>query len=255
MALFQKSVLKKYIGDINKELLHTAWQQFQFNFHNTTKQQNIRNAQEEQYQEGFLRELFTDVLGYTLNPQPNFNLTTEYKNEKDSKKADGAILNGEQVVAVIELKGTDTTDLAKVESQAFSYKNNQKGCTYIITSNFEKLRLYINDATDFEEFNLFTLSQERFTLLYLCLQKDNLLAHVPLHIKQASLAAEENVTRKLYADYSTFKKKLYHNIVALNPQYDKLVLFKKTQKLLDRFLFIFFAEVRVRLYHPSMHGC
>lgn len=247
MALFQKSVLKKYIGDINKELLHTAWQQFQFNFHNTTKQQNIRNAKEEQYQEGFLRELFTDVLGYTLNPQPNFNLTTEYKNEKDSKKADGAILNGEQVVAVIELKGIDTTDLAKVESQAFSYKNNQKGCTYVITSNFEKLRLYINDATDFEEFNLFTLSQERFTLLYLCLQKDNLLAHVPLHIKQASIAAEENVTRKLYADYSTFKKKLYHNIVALNPQYDKLVLFKKTQKLLDRFLFIFFAEDRLLL--------
>jgi type I restriction-modification system DNA methylase subunit len=247
MALFQKSVLKKYLGDINKELLQTSWQQFQLHFHNAAKQQNIRNANEVQYQEGFLRELFTDVLGYTLNPQPNFNLTTEYKNEKDSKKADGAILNGEQVVAVIELKGTDTTDLANVETQAFGYKNNQKGCTYIITSNFEKLRLYINDATEFEEFNLFTLSQERFALLYLCLQKDNLLAHVPLHIKQASLAAEENVTRKLYADYSTFKKKLYHNIVALNPQYDKLVLFKKTQKLLDRFLFIFFAEDRLLL--------
>lgn len=84
-------------------------------------------------------------------------------------------------------------------------------------------------------------------MLYLCLQKDNLLAHVPLHIKQASHAAEESITRKLYADYSTFKKKLYHNIVDLNPQYDKLVLFKKTQKLLDRFLFIFFAEDRLLL--------
>lgn len=136
MGLFQKSVLKKYLNDINKSLLETAWQQYQLHFHNTAKQQNIRNSKEEQYQEGFLRELFCDVLGYTLNPQPNFNLTTEYKNEKDSKKADGAILNGEQVVAVMELKGTDTNDLAKVESQAFNYKNNQKGCTYIITSNF-----------------------------------------------------------------------------------------------------------------------
>jgi hypothetical protein len=33
----------------------------------------------------------------------------------------------------------------------------------------------------------------------------------------------------------------------MNPQYDKLVLFKKTQKLLDRFLFIFFAEDRLLL--------
>ena len=33
----------------------------------------------------------------------------------------------------------------------------------------------------------------------------------------------------------------------LNPQHDKLLLFKKTQKLLDRFLFIFFAEDRLLL--------
>jgi hypothetical protein len=32
------------------------------------------------------------VLGYTLNPDPNFDLTSELKNEKGSKKADGAIL-------------------------------------------------------------------------------------------------------------------------------------------------------------------
>lgn len=84
-----------------------------------------------------------DVLGYTLNLQPGFNLTTEYKNEKDSKKADGAILKGGAVRAVIELKGTNTTDLAKIAAQAFGYLHNQKGCTYVITSNFEKLRFYI----------------------------------------------------------------------------------------------------------------
>lgn len=30
----------------------------------------------------------------------------------------------------------------------------------------------------------------------------------------------------------------------LNPEYDALTLFKKSQKLLDRFLFLFFAEDR-----------
>lgn len=247
MPLFQQAVIRKYIADVPKQTADAAWLIFQQHFHNTAIQQNIRNAKEEQYQEGFLRELFVAVFGYTLNPQPDFNLTTEYKNEKDSKKADGAILHAGQVTAIIELKGTETTDLGKVESQAFNYKNNQKSCTYVITSNFEKLRFYINDAVEWEEFDLFTLSFERFALLYACLHKDNLLSDVPLQMKQASVAAEENITRKLYADYSQFKKKLFHNITSMNPQHDKLLLFKKTQKLLDRFLFIFFAEDRLLL--------
>lgn len=110
MALFQQSVLKKHLNDLPKEHLQAAWTTFRTHFHDPVKQQNIYNAKEEQYQEGFLRELFVDVLGYTLNPSPGFNLTTEYKNEKDSKKADGAILKDTAVAAVNELKGTDTTD-------------------------------------------------------------------------------------------------------------------------------------------------
>lgn len=247
MPLFQQSVLKKYLTDLDQTPLQKSWQLFTNLFHNSSKQENIRNAKEEQYQEGFLRELFVQVLGYTLNPEPDFNLTTEYKNEKDSKKADGAILKNGAVMGVIELKGTDTTDLAKVETQAFGYKNNQKGCTYIITSNFEKIRFYINDAIDFEEFNLFLLTKDEFALLYLCLHKDNLLKDIPLKLKQASITEEENVTKKLYSDYSTFKKLLFKNITELNPQYDKLLLFQKTQKLLDRFLFILFAEDRLLL--------
>ncbi|HET7117645.1 MAG TPA: DNA methyltransferase, partial [Hanamia sp.] len=62
-----------------------------------------------------------------------------------------------------------------------------------------------------------------------------------------SVAREENVTKQLYADYSAFKRKLFQNVAEQNPQYDKLLLFKKTQKLLDRFLFIFFAEDRLLL--------
>ena len=42
-------------------------------------------------------ELFVKILGYTLNPEPSFNLTTELKNIINSKKADGAILKGENI--------------------------------------------------------------------------------------------------------------------------------------------------------------
>lgn len=96
MALFQQSVLKKHLNDLNKEPLQQAGSRFTTHFHDPVKQRNIRNAKEKHYQEGFLRELFVDVLGYTLNPSPGFNLSNEYKNEKDSKKTDDAILKAKE---------------------------------------------------------------------------------------------------------------------------------------------------------------
>ncbi len=254
MSLFQKSVLKKYLKGLESEKVDEAFQTFTSHFHNETIQKNIRNANEEQYQEGFLRDLFVNVFGYTLNPDKDFNLTTELKNIKDSKKTDGAILKGEKALAVIELKGTNTTDLSKVESQAFGYKNNQPGCNYVITSNFEKIRFYIDNAVDFEEFNLFELSKERFEILWLCLSANYLLNDIPKKIKSESLTQEENVTKKLYKDYSLFRNEIFNSIQKENPEYDKLTLFKKTQKLLDRFLFILFAEDRLLLPPNSIRA-
>lgn len=244
MALFQNAVIKKYLQAQNKEQLKEKWLQFQQHFHNPTIQENIRNSKEEQYQGEFLIDLFVNILGYTKNPQPYFNLTTEYKNVKDSKKADGAILIDEKVRAVIELKGTNTTDLSKIETQAFGYKNNQLDCIYIITSNFEKIRFYIDNAIEYLEFNLFQLQPNEFELLYLCLAHENLSKGIAKSIKEESVSQEDVITKKLYKDYSLFKRELYHNLVALNPEYEPLELFKKSQKLLDRFLFIFFAEDR-----------
>jgi len=245
MPLFQQSVVKKYLNDLDKDNLQQRWAVFTSHFHNTTIQQNILNAKEEEYQEGFVRDLFVNVLGYTLNPQPHFNFVLEKKTEADSTRSDGAILQGGKVVGVIELKDTATTDLDKVEKQAFGYKHRHPDCTYVITANFQKLRFYINDAIEYEEFDLFTLTQERFALLWLCLSEQSISKNIPLLIKKESLTQEEAVTKQLYTDYSSFRKKLFYNIVELNPQYSKIELFQKTQKLLDRFLFILFAEDRL----------
>jgi type I restriction-modification system DNA methylase subunit len=244
MPLFQKSVIAKYLKTQDKTILTKQWNDFKNHFHNPTIQENIRNSKEEQYQEGFLRDLFVKILGYSLNPDANFNLTTEYKNVKDSKKADGAILIEEKVRAVIELKGTNTTDLGKIEAQAFGYKNNQPDCTYIVTSNFEKIRFYIDNAIEHIEFNLFTLTEVDFDLLYLCLGFDNIAKNIAKKIKDESLSEEDVITKKLYKDYSLFKRELHQNLVELNPDYEPLDLFKKSQKLLDRFLFLFFGEDR-----------
>lgn len=120
MLFFQKLVVLKHLKNQHKTLLSQKWNAFKAHFHNATIQDNIKTRKEEQYQEGFLRDLFVKILGYTLNPDANFNLTTELKNEKDSKKADGGILKQDStrinptVIGVIELKGTNTTDLNKI---------------------------------------------------------------------------------------------------------------------------------------------
>ena len=242
MALFQSSVLKKYLAAQASQPIQEALAAYLTYFHNPRIKENIRAAKEEQFQEGFLRELFVKILGYTINPEPDFNLTTELKNIKDSKKTDGAILKDGNALAVIELKGTDTKDLDKIRDQAFNYKNNQPDCVYVITSNFEKLRVYIDNAVDYVEFNILAMDNEQFKLLWLLLQKDNLLQGLPKKIKEESLLAEEQITKQLYKDYSAFKQELWQDLVAQNPEQDELLLYKKSQKLLDRFLFIFFAE-------------
>jgi adenine-specific DNA methylase len=101
---------------------------------------------------------------------------------------------------------------------------------------------YVDNAIDFEEFNLFTLTEDDFKVLYLILSKKSIFNEIPLKLKKESVLHEENISKQLYQDYSTFKRKIFENLVQNNPEFDQLTLFKKSQKLLDRFLFILFGE-------------
>jgi len=241
MSIFQKSVLIKHLNNLVKENVDKAFLQFKSNY-SPEKIEEIKLLKEEEYQDGFLREIFVDVLGYTLKPNENYNLVREFKNQTDSKKADGAILNGEKVEAVIELKSTATKDLTSVTQQAFNYKNNQPGCKYVITSNFQKLRFFIEYSNEYEEFDLFNLQKQDFDLLYMLLHKDSIFADLPKTIKKETRFHEQKISEQLYNDYSDFKYKIFENLVKNNQKYDKITLFEKSQKLLDRLLFIFFAE-------------
>lgn len=249
--IFQNSIVAKYLKT-QPDYVGARYEAYKAYFFNAERQENIKSSKEEQFQEGFLRELFVKILGYTINPDPSFNLTTEYKNAKDARKADGAILVNGSPVGVIELKDHKTQDLRAIETQAFGYKNNNKGVRYIVISNFEKLRFYVDDAVDCEEFDLFNLNENDFKKLYLCLAYENIISQIPLKLKEESVSEEKSITNALYKDYSVFKRELFKDICEKNvDKADKLTLFRKTQKLLDRLLFIFFAEDR-GLIPPNM---
>ena len=259
--MFQKSIIEKYLSKLDANLLHEKYELFCANYKNETKIANIRAVKEEQYQEGFIRDVFCSVLNYTIKPEPDYNILTELKNETKNKnnarKSDGAICeenNESRVRAVIELKGIDTTDLDTVARQAFDYKSHHENCNYAIVCNFERLRLYVETQIEFIEFNLFTLTFEDFCILYLLLELNQLKNDIPLKLKHETLSEEKQITDNFYADYSTFKRSLFEDMIEKNPQTDKLVLFKKTQKILDRILFILFCEDRGLLPANSVMG-
>jgi len=242
MSLFQNSVLRNYLQNIDTTPALHAYERYRSDF--LPKIANIRTSNEEQYQYGFLDDLFVKILGYTLNPSPDYNLIAEQKNLSDSKKADGAVLRDGNVIAVIELKSTKTKSMDKIVDQAFGYKHNHPTCKYVITSNFEKLRLYVEHSDKYEEFDLFELDESRFVLLYSLLAKESLWDDTSLTLKQQSKLQEENISNELYKKYATLRTNLFENIIQNNPDIDKNILLEKTQTILDRMVFIFFAEDR-----------
>lgn len=240
MSIFQKSVLTSIKQ--NESLVASRWANYQ-NY--LAKIDFIKSVKEEKFQDGFLKDIFESCLGYTLdstNPA-NFNLEREKKNETDGKKADGVIVINGEIVGIVELKDQKTKNLDSVEAQAFNYHNSHSNSKYIIISNFDELRFYIDKKTAYEKFSLFSLSYEEFKTLHLLLSYENIKDNIPLKLKEKSLGEEQRISKELYRDFSAFRTHLFDNIIKKNDM-DKSLLLRLTQKLCDRIIFILFAEDR-----------
>ena len=108
--------------------------------------------------------------------------------------------------------------------------------------DLQKLRFYIQNATDFIEFNLFNLSFENFQELYTLLSKESLEKDIPILLQSKSISKEEEITKEFYKNYSLFKTELFQNLIDKNPQFEKLSLFKKSQKLIKAQFIIYFCS-------------
>ncbi|NPA60232.1 MAG: type I restriction enzyme HsdR N-terminal domain-containing protein, partial [Epsilonproteobacteria bacterium] len=213
MSIFQKSVLKNVSQD--ESIVALRWAEYQKYLE---KLDFIKTVKEEKYQDGFLKDIFENCLGYTLDStNPNdFNLEREKKNETDGKKADGVIYVDSKVIGIIELKAQDTKNLDKIEAQAFNYHNSHTNSKYIIISNFDELRFYIDKKTAYEKFSLFNLSYEEFKKLHLLLSYESIKNDTPLTLKDKSASFEKDISNKLYKDFSAFRIHLYENLVKNN---------------------------------------
>jgi hypothetical protein len=241
MSLFQPSVLRNIKQ--NEALVATRYAEYQKYL---AKIDFISSVKEEKYQDGFLHDIFELCLGYTLDTtSPNdFNLAREEKNETGGKKADGVIFVNSIIVGVIELKAQDSKNLDVIEAQAFGYHSSHTNSKYIIISNFDELRFYVDKRSNYEKFSLFRLTYEDFQKLHLLLSYESISSGLTLKLKEQSNTFEQNISKSLYKDYSAFRTNLFDNIVSNNISIDKTALLRLTQKLCDRLVFVLFAEDR-----------
>jgi len=171
------------------------------------------------------------------------NYTREVKNKLDMKKADGVVYNNEnQPIAIIELKSSDKQISNRdIIEQAFRYKNEKPTCKYVIISNFKELNIFCQSSD--VSFDIDMTKDESYKTLYALLNEHSLENNEISRLKKISKTQEE-ITKEVYKEYSNFRLKLLINLVQNNEKISKEVIFESANKLLDRFMFILFAEDR-----------
>ena len=169
--------------------------------------------------------------------------TREVKNATDMKKADGVVYDeNNNPITIIELKSSDKKIANReIIAQAFRYKNEKPTCRYVIISNFKQLDIY-SDSSDIC-FSLDMTSSTSYTTLYALLNQTSLENNEIARLKKLSKSQEE-ITKEVYKEYSSFRLKLLNNLVDNNHELSKENIFECANKLLDRFMFILFAEDR-----------
>ncbi len=212
----------------------------------------------------FLIDIFARVLGYArhIEAPAEWHLAHEQKTLTDATKADGALgfftKETQDIRAVIELKSAGADLDAKQHhkdhkgsavDQAFAYahKSGEK-CQWVIVSNYAEVRLYhASFSGKCETFRLLDLAQEaEFQRFYFLLAREFLLAKngdsAVETLRRQSQTTEQNITVEFYAKYSAARRHLFEHLKQQNPQHDELTLLACTQRLLDRFIFIYFCE-------------
>lgn len=225
-----------------------------------------RLKQETAVEGSFLVKVFEDILGYKGPVEGSSNGYTLYPKKTVSAgggAADGAIgffgrvEKADRIVAPIELKGSEA-DLERPMARGYTpiqqgwrYANETPDCPWVIVSNYRETRLYHSAKTSqkCQRFELERLlEEEEFRRFYFCLCASNLLretGRAPLEILLEQAAGEEAaITKKFYSSYRAHRETLLQTLSLSNPATNKRRLLEKVQKLLDRALFVAFAEDR-----------
>ncbi|OYW51150.1 MAG: hypothetical protein B7Y36_06570 [Novosphingobium sp. 28-62-57] len=222
----------------------------------TIRDRSIETQKETALHGNFKQRIICEVLGYQdFNDSGNWTVDVEAQIGAGSVDlALGHFSKGERrIIAPFELKGAKTRNLDAIMpgraktpvQQAWEYASDNVGTKWVLVSNYLEIRLYsYAEGRQFHEtFDLAKLHDpteyQRFMLL-LC--ADNLLSGQTLALLDESRKEDRDITARLYSDYRTLRSDLIGAVQSALPDGDPLESIRLGQTILDRVLFIAFAE-------------
>lgn len=262
--IFNRKLLEKKLDHFSFEHIPELKNKMKIlkNWKYSLENSNLNKTKEESVQGDFLTAFFTDILGYKKRyGNKLWNINQEQKSIVDGSKSDGALGffsdDITDVRVVIELKDAKThldkkqnreLKITPVE-QAFSYASKSgRKCNWVIVSNFTEIRFYhSSDQSVYETFQITELVDEQvFKRFYYLLSSKHLINRdedsLIERLYKDNELEQEKITKDFYKDFKQTRLKLYDHLKRNNPTSDKLILFEKTQKLLDRLIFVCFCE-------------
>ena len=211
---------------------------------------------EEAIRSSFTDHILLQVLGYVpVHPSAPFTMAEE--ESLGSGSVDRALgrfsPEHREIIAPFELKGPKTRDLDAIMpgrakspvQQAWEYAIDAPGARWVLVSNCAEIRLYAfgRGRAAYERWNLATLDLPgELERLLLLLSANNLLGGATADLLAESARAEKDVTDALYRDYKQVREALIDTLDASNPGLGRAGAIEHAQTLLDRALFVAFAE-------------
>jgi hypothetical protein len=208
----------------------------------------------------FIQEVLQTVLGYRpFDPAEPY--TISFEKQIRSGAVDVAIGrfgtagDVDNIVAPFELKGPGTDDLDRVMpgrgrspvQQAWDYAIDAPGSRWVLVSNCIEIRLYgFGRGRDaYESFDLTRLDEEEeHARLWLVLSADRLLGGATDRLLRETESAYKDITDDLYGQYKDLRERLIGFLAGAvdGPNLATLQAIEIAQKVLDRILFIAFAQ-------------
>ncbi len=212
----------------------------------------------------FIQQILIEILGYQ---DFNESQRTLWKNKPIGRgNADIALGNFEegkdQILAPFELKGAKTKLDALMAGryktpveQAWEYAMDAPKSQWILVSNYLEIRLYSKNCGRqlYETWDLTRLIEPlEYARFQLFLNAKQLLSGETLNLLRQNEQIEKEITNELYLKYKGLREHLLKHLTIDNSQVSALDLIRLVQKILDRTLFVVFAEARGLLPKNSL---
>lgn len=158
-----------------------------------------------------------------------------------------------QIIAPLELKGLDTKNLDAVMpgrhktpvQQVWEYATKVSKAKWALLSNYQELRLYAvgHGRQAYESWRFDQLHQPaEYSRFYTLLCAENLLGGATENLLLENEKVEKDITDRLYADYRNLRLALLTELRQSYPELAASTLLQYAQTIIDRILFIAFAE-------------